>query len=122
MKIKQIHKETTEPLDEFKSIIRDINQFGIKAKGRKELLAYLNGQEISKKAAILAKCYDCCGGYCDGRHDCVIPSCSLYPYMPYRKEKSKTKRVKSEKQMEAFKKMTVISSGTRRNTSGREGL
>ena len=38
------------------------------------------------KAAVLWKCYECCGYYEDGREDCGISSCSLYHWMPYRKQ------------------------------------
>ena len=38
----------------------------------------------SLKAAILAKCYECCGEYADGRWDCGITDCSLYRWMPYK--------------------------------------
>lgn len=34
--------------------------------------------------AIKAKCKECTNGYVDGRHDCGIPTCSLYYFMPYR--------------------------------------
>jgi len=103
---------------EFESNLRDINQFGKKAVGRRELLEYLNGGTISKKAAILAKCFDCCGYYDAGRIDCEIPDCPLYPFMPYGKKKKKVKRAMSEKQKEAAQKLAVFRSGTRKNASG----
>lgn len=34
--------------------------------------------------AIKLKCRDCMGNYQDGRHDCRVPTCSLYFWMPYR--------------------------------------
>ena len=107
---------------EFESNLRDINQFGKKAVGRRELIEYLNGKEISRKAAIVAKRYDCCGFYDSGRIDCEIPDCSLYPHMPYRKEKNKTKRVRSEKQIEHDRKLSVLRSGANKNMSGRKLL
>lgn len=33
---------------------------------------------------LLAKCFECMGGYKDGMVDCRIPDCALYPNMPYR--------------------------------------
>jgi hypothetical protein len=33
--------------------------------------------------AIKAKCRNCMADYVDGRHDCEIPGCSLYWWMPY---------------------------------------
>lgn len=34
--------------------------------------------------AIVAKCTDCMGWFVDGRHDCDVTDCPLYPWMPYR--------------------------------------
>ena len=39
-----------------------------------------------KTAAIRAKCGDCMANYADGRVDCIIPECLLYPFMPYTAE------------------------------------
>lgn len=36
-----------------------------------------------------AKCYRCCGDFLDGRVDCNLRECSLYYWMPYRKETPK---------------------------------
>jgi hypothetical protein len=58
--------------------------YGIKAKGRNELIKHLNGQRLTRKQAAYAKCYDCMCGYIDGKNDCRIPDCPLYPFMPYR--------------------------------------
>lgn len=58
---------------------------GISAKGRKELLAHGKGRSLTRSQAIRAKCYDCCGGYSDGKADCEMPHCPLYGFMPYRK-------------------------------------
>ena len=57
---------------------------GIRAKGRKEYLKHKSGGRLTPKQAILARCYDCMGYYIDGRMDCQIPECPLYPFMPYR--------------------------------------
>lgn len=57
---------------------------GKKAKGRKELQRYKEGKRLTQRQAILAKCYDCLGGYIDGKFDCKMPHCSLYPFMPYK--------------------------------------
>ena len=68
-----------------KRIIKDV---GIGARGRKELLKHLSGGRLTQRQAILAKCYDCMGYFTDGKEDCGIPECSLYPFMAYRpKEK-----------------------------------
>lgn len=33
--------------------------------------------------AVQAKCADCMNLYGDGRIDCRVPGCPLYPWMPY---------------------------------------
>tara|TARA_B100000315_G_C14235404_1_gene432904 strand:- start:152 stop:364 length:213 start_codon:yes stop_codon:yes gene_type:complete len=57
---------------------------GISAKGRAELKKHINGKRLRASEALRAKCYDCMGGYKDGKHDCEVPGCSLYPQMPYK--------------------------------------
>ncbi len=47
------------------------------------------GVRLTMKQMILAKCYDCMGKYADGKADCKIPECSLYPVMPYGSVKRK---------------------------------
>jgi len=58
---------------------------GIKARGSKELKKYFAGGRLTQRQMILAKCYECMGGYADGKVDCGIKDCPLYPLMPYRK-------------------------------------
>jgi len=41
------------------------------------------GGKLTPKQMILAKCYECMGNYADGKIDCVLTDCSLYPMMPY---------------------------------------
>ncbi len=55
----------------------------MKARGIKELNKYQSGGKLSLKQAILAKCADCLGLYGDGKDDCAMPDCPLYPFMPY---------------------------------------
>jgi hypothetical protein len=57
---------------------------GIRAQGRLDLENHMKGVRLTQREAIKAKCYDCMGGYTDGKADCAIPGCSLYPYNPYR--------------------------------------
>ncbi len=59
------------------------------AKSRAEFKEHLDGKRLTNKKRIYAKCYDCMGGYADGKNDCEVPKCSLYPLMPYRKIDSK---------------------------------
>jgi len=56
----------------------------IRAKGREELQRHLDGRKLTHRQAILANCYECVGGYVDGKRSCHIPRCPLYPFMPYR--------------------------------------
>jgi hypothetical protein len=64
--------------------INDVKN-GAHAKGQTSLLKYLNGERLTQRQAILAKCYECMGGYGDGRQGCGIEDCPLYPYAPYKK-------------------------------------
>ena len=64
---------------------KHIEEFGIMAQGRKELLKHLDGERLTIRQMVLAKCFDCMGYFADGKADCEIPDCSLYPLMPYRK-------------------------------------
>jgi len=54
------------------------------SKGRTQYRRFLNGERLTQREAILAKCYDCDGGHSDGKYDCEVPSCPLRSYMPYR--------------------------------------
>lgn len=64
--------------------IKGIERYGIKAIGRNELLNYFRGKTLTHKQAILGRCYSCMNHYADGKVDCKIMSCCLYPFMPYR--------------------------------------
>ena len=59
-------------------------QFGITAKGRIELLKHIQGKKLTYRQMVLAKCYECNAGYTDGKVDCQVPGCPLYPKMPYK--------------------------------------
>ncbi len=51
--------------------------------GRAELLGHMEGKKISRSAAMKAKCYECMNAYIDGKVDCGIKTCPLYPWMPF---------------------------------------
>ena len=55
-----------------------------KTAGKGHLLRHLKGGRLTQRQAILAKCCDCMGYHADGREDCLMKSCSLYPWMPYK--------------------------------------
>ena len=52
--------------------------------GRTQYLRFLNGEKLTYREALLAKCAECCCFYVDGRYDCEVSSCPLYNSMPYR--------------------------------------
>lgn len=65
----------------------EVTMKGKKSGGMTNYLKYLSGRKIGLKGAVLAKCFDCCGFYADGRMDCKIQDCPLYPWQPYRESK-----------------------------------
>lgn len=52
-------------------------------RGCNHLEAYRSGKSLTSSQAILAKCAECMAKYADGRDDCAMPDCPLYPWMPY---------------------------------------
>lgn len=79
------------------------------AKGKNEYLKYLKGGVVSRREAMLAQCYICCGYFSDGKYDCKILMCPMYHYMPYKEggaRKTKTMSEEQKKQRgETFKKV-----------------
>jgi hypothetical protein len=51
--------------------------------GPRLLTAYRTGIVLTRRQAIIAKCADCMNNYVDGRNDCGVRTCPLYPWMPY---------------------------------------
>jgi hypothetical protein len=77
-------------MDKADRMLADIEQNGTKSKGQKEMIRHLQGERLSARQMVLAKCYDCMGFYSDGRGaDCEMPCCPNYPLMPYRKQGEK---------------------------------
>lgn len=79
--------------------LHDIMEYGSISAGRTELIKYLEGGQISKQQAIKGKCYECMNAFADGRQDCKIYSCPLYPFMtytskPYLKNKALSEQMK----------------------------
>lgn len=56
--------------------------------GKRHLITHLEGKRLTRNQIIMAKCCECMGGYVDGRMDCKIPDCPLYPLMPYREHQA----------------------------------
>lgn len=89
---------------------------GKKAQGGKELKNYLSGKVLTARQTILAKCYECCCGYIDGKNDCKVETCPNYFYFPYREIKpDKQKRIRSEKQIANDGRFGRKSSGANKN-------
>lgn len=61
-----------------------ITDYGVMAKGRNELIKHENGENLTYRQMVLAKCYECCAGYTDGKVNCGIKGCPLYGKMPYK--------------------------------------
>ncbi len=69
--------------------VEDVERVGLLAAGKNELIKHLEGNRLTQKQAINAKCYDCMGYFIDGRADCLMPDCPLYPFMRYNPRKAK---------------------------------
>jgi len=48
--------------------------------GRNHHLRYLYGERLSRKEAILAKCFECDRFHMDGHQTCPMPACPLHPF------------------------------------------
>ena len=93
--------------------IKWIRKNAPKVQGKQEYIEYLEtGKKLSPVKAIKAQCFSCMCSYLDGKVDCEISDCALYPFMPYRDNKEKVKRARSEKQIEHDRKLAVLRSGT----------
>lgn len=66
-----------------------IRRYGKLARGQKEILKHLSGQRLTLKQAVIAHCYDCMGYFADGKVDCNMPDCPLYPHMAYNPNREK---------------------------------
>lgn len=64
------------------------------SRGGTYLREYLSGRRLTSRQSIIAKCADCSCYYADGRGDCKVPTCPLYPYMPYREGRKNNRRRK----------------------------
>jgi len=55
--------------------------------GKTLLQKHLDGVRLTGRQMCLAKCADCMGYYVDGRYDCGIHECPIYPVYPYKNRK-----------------------------------
>ena len=54
------------------------------SRGLNLLKKHRSGVKLSISQMIQAKCCECMGCYTDGKRDCEIELCPLYPRMPWR--------------------------------------
>lgn len=66
-----------------RKLYEEVDEHGINTRDKKYLLAHLNKDKLSPSQAIHAKCYECMGYYIDGKQDCGIKDCPLYPFFRY---------------------------------------
>jgi len=78
--------------------IEDVEKHGLATVDRKYLLAFLFGEKLTPMQTIHARCYECMGGYADGKQDCGVEDCPNYPYMRYNPNREVKKRVLSDEQ------------------------
>jgi len=69
---------------------------GKKAQGKGDLIKFLQGTKITPRRALKAKCYECMGGYADGKVDCGVYDCPLHPFMPYRNNNGRSELLSSK--------------------------
>ena len=79
-------------MENTEEILENIKRNGKSVRGRGELIRFLKGNKLTRKKAMLAKCYDCMGYYSDGRQDCKITDCPLYPWNPSAKRQKNGKK------------------------------
>jgi len=59
------------------------------SKGLNNLIAHSQGKPLTPRNRIIGACCECMGYYLDGRSDCGVKDCILYPLMPYRADRKK---------------------------------
>ena len=75
---------------DIKKRIEMIEKDGLMARGKKDLIRHLEGGRLTHRQAIHAHCYDCMCYFIDGRADCRLTRCSLYPFMIFNKNRIKS--------------------------------
>jgi len=68
---------------------KTVLKIGVRAYGKRELEMMDRGERLTLREQVLAKCYDCTGGYADGANDCGVNDCPLYPSHPYNPNRQK---------------------------------
>lgn len=78
----------------------EVDTIGGSFRGKNELLKHLNGETLTARQSIRGKCYECMGYFADGKCDCKIEACPLYPFMSYKEGGVRKSRVYSTEQRE----------------------
>lgn len=79
---------------QFTDIKRQLDTAPLSA-GRENLKKHLSGDMLNLRQRIVAKCCDCMAYHTDGKMDCEIPACPLYPLMPYGKQRKIRNQIKA---------------------------
>lgn len=96
-----------------------IGQNAPKSQGKADYILYRKtGRALSPTRAVKAMCFHCACYYLDGKVDCMVTDCPLYPFMPYAHQGTeKPKRAMTEKQREAVAKLNTLRYGKRKNAT-----
>jgi uncharacterized CHY-type Zn-finger protein len=83
--------------------VRPVRYGGIDALDNLETVCASCHQKVEKhhfenilEEVIANKCCQCMNNYADGRKDCKVKRCPLYPWMPYNSENSRAKKMESD--------------------------
>lgn len=87
-------------------LIEMIEKHGLTTTGKNCILKYLDGGKLTRKEAMSGKCFDCMGYFVDGRQDCGVKDCTLFPYRPFKDKTSSKHGFKSHQNAVRAKKRT----------------
>jgi len=73
------------PVDDKETMLKKANAAS-RCIGKPELIAYLEGEELTIFESMMAKCFVCMDYYQDGKHGCGNNYCPMYVHMPYVEE------------------------------------
>jgi hypothetical protein len=78
-------------------LLESLSRAPQKYRGVKMLQDHARGRKLTLKGAVLAKCTECMAYWLDGKQDCGMDLCPLYPWQPFRKTVDATNRGVPEK-------------------------
>lgn len=82
-------------------------------RGVKEQAMHVEGKRLTLRQAALAHCSDCMGRYADGRQDCAMPKCAMYPWMPYGSRPAPKKVISAKNRQAAGERLQKARVGKR---------